>query len=416
MTRSDATRMAQTCLSLTDRLIERYPARIAGSAMCRGAATEIARVLRETCSRVAREPFILHPRALWLVGRVLAVVYVVSMLLGLGGGWMLYPSWGLVVLGLTYGLVQYVFYGTAFDSLVPKSVGCNVSGTIEPAGEVRQQIVIAGHHDSPYVFTFLERLPGLAMVRLLLGILSVLVLLVVLTVLVLIQLSSNAPTQIQGATLWLVAAGLPFAIQLLFLITNKPSPGAGDNLNATSMAVTISQYLASQQEAGQPLVHTRVVLLSTDGEEIGQRGAGEFVRRHRQDLTTIPTSVVNIDSVYRAADLMVLTRDRNSTLRLSADMAGELSELARSIGVALRVSPLPFGGGGTDAGPFARAGVRATSIIGVSTAIIGAERTYHTSRDLTASIDPEAVADVLWLVVEYVRSKDAASHAQTWQP
>jgi len=76
------------------------------------------------------------------------------------------------------------------------------------------------------------------------------------------------------------------------------------------------------------------------------------------------------------------------------------------LGYSLKEMALPPGGGGTDAAAFARLGVEATTIIGISTAFIGNGLVYHTPHDTVDAIEPEAVEAVLDIAVNYIMCKD----------
>jgi aminopeptidase YwaD len=199
------------------------------------------------------------------------------------------------------------------------------------------------------------------------------------------------------------------AFQLFFMMSKAPSPGAGDNLNSTSMLASIAQYFHSERENGSPLKNTRLIFLSTDGEEIGQRGAIQFVKSHYSQLHEIPTFVFNVDSVFRLQNLKIFTRDRNFTCKLSDEMASDICEVAVNLGLVLKKGPIPFGGGGTDAGAFAMADIEAISIIGMPTGFISKDHLYHTSKDLVENIELGAVRAILNIATGYIKYKDQQS-------
>jgi putative aminopeptidase FrvX len=148
------------------------------------------------------------------------------------------------------------------------------------------------------------------------------------------------------------------------------------------------------------------VVLSTDGEEIGQRGAIEYARRHGAGLRATPTHVFNMDSIYFYKDLAVVSRDRNFTCRLSETMVTDILEVAAESGLRVKRMAIPFGGGGTDAAAFAVAGIKATTIIAQPTGLVSHDHLYHTSRDLVENIDVKAVAATLDLAIGYIRKVD----------
>ena len=394
---------------MTESLLQKHKFRIAGTRECRLAAHDIADSLKKTCDSVSEEQFNIHPRALWYVGKAISIIYLTSSLLLLSGGYFVHVSTLLCFLGLIYGLVQYVLYGKLFDPLFPSSIGCNVSGTLEPTDNIKNQIIIVGHHDSPFIFSFLTRYQRIAYIRFLLGILAYLFLTVSATTQSFHQLIGGGNHSLHGPSVWIIVVGMLFALPLFFMMSSQPSPGAGDNLNSTSMATIIASYFYSARHNGQSLKHTRLTFLSTDGEEVGQRGAMSYVEKHARELLALPTFVLNIDSVYYSRDLAVLTRDRNFTCKLSSNMTTDLSATARDLRIHLKQMPLPFGGGGTDAAPFAAVGVEATTIIGMPINLISNDHLYHTAQDTVDHIEPEAVASVLEIAIGYIRLIDSRS-------
>ncbi len=338
----------------------------------------------------------------------MAITYIAGGILGYLGGYCLYVAAIVTALGLLYGIVQYVVCGEMFDRFFPSAEGCNVVGVLAPDKKADQQIVIVGHHDSPYTLSFLNHLPQLAMVRLLLGIGFYTFMVISLLIGCIQQISSSSSIHLHLAQIWLFGVGLLFVVPLFFLNTNKPSPGAGDNLNATSMASTVLEHFFEERQAKRGLTHTRLIALSTDGEEVGQRGAIAYVRKHLNELKSVQTWVFTIDSVYKLQDLAVCTRDRNCTTGLSKRMAADLLQIAEARGFRLRKMAIPFGGGGTDAAAFAVAGIEATSIIGLPTGLFSRSQYYHTAEDTVDKIEPEAVAAVLGLAIDFIRQKDSS--------
>jgi aminopeptidase YwaD len=397
---------ARSCLATTEGLLARHRYRIAGTEECRQAAHEIAANWRDGCDAVREEAFRLHPKALWYLGKAIAANYLLTSLLSLLGGCYLYAGAFLCALGFIYGLAQYVFYSELFDRAFKGAEGRNVVGTLEPVGEVRQQVILVSHHDSPYIFSFLERFQALAYLRFSLGMLAYAWLCAYSFTAGFRQLLSGEPQAMAGAAFWITAIGAPFALQLFFMMSATRSPGAGDNLNSTSMIAAIARHFRSDRSGRRSLRQTRLVLLSTDGEEIGQRGAIAYVRSHLAQLKAIGTHVLNIDSVFYRKDLTVLTRDRNFTCNLSGTMVSDIDSVARGLGIGLKRGPIPFGGGGTDAAAFAVADIEATSIVGMPTGFFGKDHLYHTSKDIVENIEVDAVEAVLELAIGYIEKVD----------
>ena len=67
---------------------------------------------------------------------------------------------------------------------------------------------------------------------------------------------------------------------------------------------------------------------------------------------------------------------------------------------------IPLGGGGTDAGEFARAGIPATSLIAMDTTFKSGTNPYHTRDDNTNNIDPKAVLACLQIAHSFASEMD----------
>jgi aminopeptidase YwaD len=395
----------QSILDLTRSLLEKYGARIPGTKGSVDAAGAIVRIMGPFCDRAYAEEFTMHPGSLFNIGRAVSLIYVLSVALLFMGGVFVYVSLGLCVLGFAYAVIHYFLYGKCFDRFFRKRPGCNAVGVIEPAGEAKQQIIVSGHHDSPYVFNYLSRFERLAGTRFLLAMVFYLFITILSIVASLHGILYGPVWQLRDIGLILALIGLVFLLPLFFFISTKASPGAGDNLNGSSIALHIGKYFAGGKENTPALEHTRLILLSTDGEEAGQRGAIAYVRRHKQALAAIPTYVLNFDSIYTIKDLAVLLRDRHGFLPLSAQLAEECMEIGAGLGYTLKAIPAPFGSG-TDAAAFAKEGIEATTFIGMPTSMFAKEYIYHTLRDTVDRIEPEAVEAVFNIAVNYIVRRD----------
>lgn len=400
-------RIIHSILDQTKSLLEKHKSRIPGTKGSRDAAAAIAQIMKQFCDRVFEENFFMHPGSLFHIGRIVSLVYVLSVLLLLTGGIFVYVSLGLCILAFVYAVTHYFLYGSFFDKFFKKQSGCNVAGIIEPANEVKQQVIVIGHHDSPYVFNFLSRFERLAGIRFLLAMLFYLYITALSIVATLNEIFNSGVWYLRDVTLILALIGLIFLLPLFFFISTKASPGAGDNLNGSSIAIHIGKYFADRKKNGMALNNTRLILLSTDGEEAGQRGAIAYVLQHKPELTAVPTHVLNFDSIYNLKNLAVLLRDRHGFLPLSAQLAKECTEIASELGYNLKAIPAPFGSG-TDAAAFAKEGIDATALIGMPTSMFAKEYIYHTSRDTVESIEPEAVEAVFNIAINYIVNSDQA--------
>lgn len=384
-------------LALTGRILEKCGTRAPGTQSALDAADDLSENMEQYFGSVRKERFTMHPGSLINIGRIVGAVYILALIMLIIGGALSYIPAVLCIISLMYTFIHFFLYGTLFDNLFRKQPGCNVVGTIEPSGPVRKQVIISGHHDSAYVFNFFSKFEKLAGIRLILAI-AFFIFITALSIARFVgAVSTGASQSLGGVDLIIALVGLLFIIPAIFFISTKASPGAGDNLNGSSTAIHIGR-LFSQSHT---LQNTRLIILSTDGEEAGQRGAIAYTLSHRDELKRTPSYIINIDSIYIKSELAVMLRDIHGFVPLSKSLAGICLETAAALGYSMKTITLPFGSG-TDAAPFSRLGVAAASIIAMPTSLFEQGHTYHTLNDTVENIEPEAVKAVFDIVVNAV--------------
>ncbi len=396
-------------LDIVGEMIEKFGPRVAGSEACRQSAADIESRLAPLCDTVSRQQFTVHTGPMRHLGHVIGGCYILAVLmLCLGGAWV----WGAAAaatLSLFYWINVSVLMVGTLDFLFPGRAGVNVWGAIEPEGQLRRQIYVVGHHDSAFVLTFLGRLQKLYAVRIIGAIVFSTTVWISSWAWVVWRAVYGTDPAWGGIFAVAGLVGLVFVGPFLWFVGSKASPGAGDNLVASVMAIEVAKIIRGRDGSGRGdgrLKHTRLVVLSLDGEEPGMRGAGAFLREHADELKRVPTSVFNIDAIYNASDLRFLTRDRNGFKPLSAKMTAKCVEIAKKLGHPIAAGPVTFGGGGTDAVRFADHGIEVASIIGISTELIREGLVYHTVDDTVDKLDPKAVKVCMEIAVEYIRGED----------
>ncbi len=342
------------------------------------------------------------------MNKIVAAVYLAGAAFFIVGGPAVYASAAVLTLGTAYFFNEFVVLGHFFDRFFKKRTGANVIGIVEPQSDVRQQIIVSSHHDSTPVCNFLEKRQSLYAFRLVLPMVFHL-LANAAALLASVGIGSDPAGQRVFAVLKIIVlAGGAFVVPLFWYFGRGASPGAGDNLVSSVMLVKLAElFKAGGRDTA--LRHTRLVFLSADGEECGQRGSLHYAKTHEAELRGIETFVFNVDSLYRVRDLAFLTTDTNGLVRLSEPWTAESLRVSDELGYAVKAIRLPFGGGGTDAGRFARIGVKAASLIGMSTRLIRKDIVYHTSRDTVENIEPEAVEAGFNIIANVILEKDGAS-------
>ncbi len=392
--------------AFTDEVVEQYPNRLAGTEACRDAANRIKQEFIKNCDpgSVQVEEFTVHPKSFLKYIPGLVVLYIICSIL-------LYFQFPLPAL-IGYSLAIFVFYSQfvryweVFDPLFPKTTGYNVFGTIEPEGEVRQQVIVSGHHDAAYVFQLIAHVPKYyarfitgGILFLVLGFLVSLV----GTILAIFHIS------LPGWISLVLIAGSLLLLPLAFFTSGQVSPAAGDNMIAVAIANETAKLFHDAKKVGtNPLRHTRLMVASFDAEEAGLRGARAFCQKHREELLRVKTYVLNIDTLYKVKDLSFLEKDLNASVKLSHEMAQDCVDIAKSLGYPAKISIMPFGAGSTDAAEFGKMRVEATTLVGISFDISQFREglVYHTPNDLSKYIEPAMVEAALKIVRDCIVKKD----------
>ncbi len=403
--------MVKDAFTFTDEVVEGYPGRMTGKEPCHKAGRRIGEEFQKFCDpgSVKIEEITTHPTSFLKYIPGMVVLYFASMaLLYLVPG-LAWISFAVMALCLFVFYGQFLVYWHLLDPLFPKAKGFNVYGSIEPSGEVRQQVIVSAHHDAAYVFQILSRLPKLYTPLLAGGVLLlVIATLVSLAAGIMLCFGAALP---QWVALVLIILGV-FEIPFLFFTTNAIVPGAGDNMIAVAIAAGIGRLFGDAKKTGNnPLKHTRLIILSFDAEECGLRGSRAWVKRHLEELRKTKTYALNLDTIYKLKTLNFFDADLNSTVKLSREMAQECVDIAGALGYSAFISRMSPGGGSTDAASYGEVGIEATNLCAMSFMVKDYDQgwVYHTPNDVSKYIEPEAVEASFKVIREYILRKDSTT-------
>ena len=390
-------------LSWVQKLVLETGTRLTGSAGCREASEIIYQKLKEVCHVVNQQDFIHHQKAFLSVIKLMTVSYIIALLSLWFGGVGNYLAAFVMVFVSIATLLEFVFYREFLDFLFKKTEGRNIIGRIEPVEEVYQTLIFSAHYDSPYVFHYLQHVQKNYIFIVTMTLLVYFFGLFLSVSAMLFQLMALG--SFTSGLFWLagMGVGLIFILPYYFFVTDEVSPGAGDNLIAVSILLQLAGYF---NKTGNALQNTELVFLITDAEESGLRGARAFVEENREKLKSKPHYNYNMDSLFSANHLIFLTSDINNTVKLSKDLAEKGIQIAKKLGYSAEQMNIPFGGGGTDAGEFAKAGIPAASLIAMDTTFKSGFNPYHTRDDHTEKIDPEVVLACLQIALKFAHDID----------
>ena len=395
---------AQSALNLTAEIIDEFGPRLTGTPACKKAGERLKAELGKSCTETTSEAFQCSRDAFLYFIRYFSISYLGTFIcLIAGGDWTILAA-VLTSFGCIMAICEFVFYKEFIDPLFKKTDGYNISGTIEPTAEVQQSIIISGHYDSPHVFRFLNKNQKLYKLRVIITT-GLYFLITAISLWASYQwITQPGSFEINKELIYILGFGLIFMLQYFFFVSWDVSPGAGDNLISSAIAIKLADHFSIQN-----LTHTLLVFLCPDAEESGLRGAREYVKLHRETLQSIPTYNINMDSIYRLQDLRFLKSEINGTVPLDEKLGEKCKEIAKSLGYNIPSMNMPFGGGSTDAAEFAKAGIPALSIIGLDTTFTSGDVPYHTNFDTVDKIEPEAVLACMQIAEQLIIEIDTPS-------
>jgi aminopeptidase YwaD len=200
---------------------------------------------------------------------------------------------------------------------------------------------------------------------------------------------------------------LPWIVKLWSFASKEGTPGAGDNLIASAIAVEVARYFSDSKE----LQHTRIIAASYDSEESGLRGARAFFKRHKHNESLLMGKVYNfnIDCPYEAKEIFFLTSDINGSVKLSESMAQRCTRIAHTLGYDAVSKPIAMLTGGTDAAEAAKVGIEATTLMAMPWDNSSRSSVYHTPQDTPDAIEPEAVEISLEIAIHVIKEIDQLS-------
>ncbi len=363
--------------------------RISGSESDRKAIDLIKGFMSKSCDKVDVEEFDVAPRVLQRVtetitlGVVAAFITffispVISFIVGVGSGVIFISS---------------RWYDKEFiEKYLEKKKTANIVGTIKPSGEVKQRLIVSGHHDSAFNMTLLHRQ--------FVWLTPILEFFTTVSLIGMIVLSGYAvvkgkliypiiPTAFWSWTVLIGFFGvITSQIMRKGLVTDIAVEGANDNLSAVAVAIGFAGHLSSHKPRT-----TEVLCISFAAEEPNTKGSQDFVKKHFDALKSVPTYILNFDMVGENGTLRVVKKEYEVQSKHSKTFVDFVCKAAEAGKVKVKPSALPFGN--TDATPFSRKGFEATSIVRLDST--GLPGHWHTMEDTIKNVREESLIECLEL-------------------
>jgi hypothetical protein len=370
--------------------------RISGSESDARAIGMIREFMGTSCDAVVVEEFDVAPRVLQRLTDIMTYAVVATFIT-----FFLSPVISFVV-GVGFAVIFFSsrWYDVEIiDRYLEKKKSANVIGTIKPRSEVKARLIVSGHHDSAFNMTLLHRQ--------FVWLTPVLEVFTTISMLGMIALSVYAMAQ--GKLLypviptalwsWTVLVGffgvLTSQIMRKGLVTDIPVEGANDNLSGVATAIGLAAYASKNRPE-----NIEVVCISFGAEEPNTKGSQSYVQRHLQELKSLPTYILNFDMVGEQGTLRVVKKELEVRSTHAKSFVEFVGAAAREASVAVKPALLPFGN--TDATPFSRRGLQATSIVRLDST--GLPGHWHTPEDTLKNIREESLEECVQLSKAVLRA------------
>jgi hypothetical protein len=364
---------------------------------------------------VRAEEFTLAPRACLaaypLSGLLMLVAALlnpaISRFMGVSPWLTAVPALALSIAAPLVYLLEFVLGFEFIDRFFKKKQSVNMIGALRRPGtkNVKRILMLSGHHDSAPENTWLHFL-GYGMFFLSATYFIGLVTMMMLSLLQVVGLIIGSPEMVRAGTLRWALLAFPIVPSVIYAaLFNRgwkdggTVPGAADNLSASALAVAMCRFLVKN-----PLYipeETEIRFISFGSEEVGLRGSRRYIERHLDELKCLEARLLNFETVAYP-EITILTSDVNGTVKNDPEMVKSTIAAADRARVPYKVSPATLGVA-TDAAPFTRAGLKATTLLPfkVPQQLVAF---YHQDKDTPEVVTIEPLLNVLKLTFEWIRA------------
>lgn len=305
-------------------------------------------------------------------------------------------------------IFEFILYFEFVDPFFRKKQSVNVIGTLRKPGteNVKRLLILSGHHDSALENTWLRFLGYgffIVTVTLVIGPIAILTMSIIQMTGV---ITGNADIVRIGTLGWVMLAYpiVPYVVFAMFFNMGRRNggtvPGAADNLAASALAVAMCRFLVKNPSYIPD--DTEIRFVSFGSEEAGLRGSRRYVERHLDELKRLDARLLNFETVAHP-EIAILTSDVNGTVKHSPEMVKSVVAAAERAGVPYKVKPGLVGTGGSDAGSFSQAGLKATTLMPfkLPQQMVAF---YHQKWDTPDILTIEPLRNVLKLAFEWIRT------------
>ena len=312
------------------------------------------------------------------------------------------------ILSILPVIFEFILYYEFVDPFFKKKQSVNVIGTLCKPGtqNVKRLLILSGHHDSALENTWLRFLGyGFFFVTLTLVIGPIAMLTMSIIQMTGVIIGDAGIVRI-GTLGWVLLAYpiVPYVVFAMFFNMGRRNggtvPGAADNLAASALVAAMCRFLVKNPSCIPD--DTEIRFVSFGSEEAGLRGSKRYVERHLDELKRLDVRLLNFETVAHP-EITILSSDVNGTVKHSPEMVKGAVAAAERARVPYKVKPGLVGTGGSDAGSFSQAGLKATTLMPfkMPQQMVAF---YHQKWDRPEVLTMKPLLNVLKLTLEWVRN------------
>ena len=375
-------------LTYIDDIISRFGGRYFGSDEEKQAQYYTADILRQYCDKVDVEEFQSALEAHFQSLKGFCTIYVLVLVLLRVDARI---AGVVAIINTIFFIGHFVTYRHWLDFLFPNKPSWNVIGDIEPMGEVRDTLIVAGHIDSVKEFKWWYRFKqNGAVLTIVAGILMTL-----LGIYAFLGIFIHADWY--GYGWWLFAVLAPIQIVFFDMHGDEVVHGASDNLTGVAMAVEMAKVFSAQK-----LKHTRLRVISFGAEEACLRGSWAYSRDHKEQLLREKAFLFNLDTIKDTEHLTIGTSETNTLVFYKKEHVQLVEDAFKAAQVPVKKLPLMVGA--SDASAFHINGIPAICVIGMDSETL--DPTYHTRLDVIENINPKALEAMKKVLIQFITTWD----------
>ena len=375
-----------------------------GSEAEKNAQLHMQKELESSCDTVTREEYKCSDKAFmsWVpLGAVLLLFSTLMFTLGI-------PIASLAASAVTLFIIlaEFIFYKPVLDIFFPKKTSGNVIGVRKASGETKKRIILAGHTDSAYEWTYTYH--G--------GHAAVLTNILTAIVAVLLGIGGSIYAIVAGAD-GIVWTGYNLAVKIIAVVTyitvpviaaaivftnyKRPVMGANDDLSGCFVSAAVVKFLAANDIRFE---NTEVVAAMVGGEEAGLRGTKAFMKAHAEEYKNekdVETIFIALDTIREHEFMAIYDKDMTGMVKNDKRVAKLIQTSAKNVGYAVPIKAIELGS--TDAAAASQAGIPASAFTAMDPA---PARYYHTRLDTEDNLDPKSLEIGLKIALETVFTFD----------